>query len=345
MALFLRFLQQAWARSIRFRRPLRSVLGLAVAALFALLFVSRADLGQLTATVARVSVPFVLAAAVLYLVNVWLQALRWHFLMKHIGSPGPGPFFLAMAIGIMGNNLLPLQMGYVLRLEYLRSRYHLQATPLFSTMLLEGWMDGLIMAFLFLPVLAIVGTEAWVIKAVLLLGGVAGGGLLLFRFALAGIFRSFWLALLRRLPGGLHQRLGTWVGAFLVGLASLRSGRRMALAGLVTAAAWLVNAGVLYLVGVSLDLDVDWTSYLVVTAAIGVAGAVQISPGNLGSFEFIVTEILVGLGASRGEAAAYAILAHAVLFLPVSLLGLALFAWHRLRGPAPFGLGLRGPQA
>lgn len=329
----LRISRRTWdiARS----RPLLGVLlGLAFAAALIALFIWRTDLGQLRASLTGVSLPILVAAAAVYFVNIGLQALRWHLLIRHMGSPGPGPLFPALVIGIMGSNLLPLRMGMILRAEYLRSRFGLEPPAVLSAIVVEGWLDGLVLAVLFLPILAVVGSEEGVIRGVLWAGGIAAGSLLLLRLALTGRWGGWWRSHRPRLslplPQVFRSALASILESAISGLAAVRSGSIFTLALLTTAAAWLVKAAVFYLVGLAFPLDVDWSDYLVVTAAISAVGAIQVSQGNVGPYELVVAEVMVGLGAVRGEAAAYAIVSHGVLFFPVTVLGLLFFLRHRI---------------
>jgi uncharacterized membrane protein YbhN (UPF0104 family) len=89
-----------------------------------------------------------------------------------------------------------------------------------------------------------------------------------------------------------------------------------------------VTVGVHCLVGIAFGLNIDWTSYLIVTAAANASGFVVLSQGNVGPYEIITAEVLAGLGAARGAATAYAIVAHAVLLVPVVAVGLVFFGWH-----------------
>jgi len=340
-----------------FRRVLRLALGITIAAIFAIAFVARADLSSVKDSFDDVNVAILLGAVAFYFVNVWFQALRWHFLIRHLGSPGPLKLLPPMIIGTMGNNLLPFRLGVVLRAEYLWSRFRIHAPASLSTIVLEGWLDGVVLALVFVPALAIVGSEQGIVRAVVISGGLAAGSLLVLRLALTERWASFWR---RRsssmprlpLPQAVGSRLAPVISSFLTGFVPVRSGYVLTHALLWTAAAWLCRAVELYLVGLAFDLGLPFGDYLVLTAALSASGIVQISPGNTGPYEFVAAEVLTGLGAARGAASAYAIVSHAVLFIPVTLVGLALFAWHRLTlaghqrrqaGPESPALGVLDP--
>lgn len=323
-------LWRAWARG---HRALGIVFSLAVAGSLLGVLIWRADLDNLRDHLGAADLRILVGAAAFYFLNVWIQAFRWHFLIRHLGSPGPLSLFPPVTVGIMGNNLLPLRMGALLRAEYLRARFALRAPAVLTSVVVEGWLDGLVLALLFLPVLVALGMESGTVQALVASGGLAVAALVVVRLLMTERWRRWWAG--RRLPrlplpSSLGRPLASVGESFLSGLHSVRSWRVLCVAGALTAAAWLVRAAELYLVGQALHLDPAWADYLVLTAALSASGVAHISPGNTGPYEVVAAEVLVGLGVARDAATAYAIISHAVLFIPVTVIGLAFFIWHRL---------------
>lgn len=323
----------AWATGLP-----RALLGLTVTVGFGALFVLRTDLGELVDSLKGIALPLLIPAVALNFIDVWFQALRLHALLRHMSPPPTSRLFAALLVGIMGNNVLPMRMGMVLRAQYLSSRYRLQLVSMLSPMVVEGFMDGLVLAALFVPILLILGAETGVAWAVALSGVVAAGGLIVLRLAYVPHWRERarrWLAPLGRLPvpPAVSRQFASWAGAFAEGVGAVRSVRSLFLAALATLGAWLVTAGVYYTVGLAFDLDVDWTAYLVLTAAINVSGLVQASGGNVGPYEFVAAEVMAGFGVARGPAGAFAIVTHLVRLVPLTIVGLVLFAWHAVIAP------------
>lgn len=332
-ALWRRRWQSLWATGIP-----RTVLGLAVTAGFGAIFVLRTDLGELKDSLGGVMLIWLVPAVALNFIDVWFQAVRLRALLRHMSPPPNARLFAALLVGIMGNNVLPMRMGMVLRAQYLSSRYNFRIASMLSVMAVEGFMDGIILAALFIPILLIIGGESGIVWAVLVSGGVALGGLVAIRIAYA----PRWSERLRPLvapfaripvPEGVAKQFAEWSHAFAEGVASVRSERSLLVAALATGVAWAVTASVYYTVGLAFDLDVDWTAYLVLTAAINVSGLVQVSQGNVGPYEFVAAEIMRSFGVARGPAAAYALVTHLVRLIPLTIVGLALFAWHVLISP------------
>ncbi|HXG37111.1 MAG TPA: lysylphosphatidylglycerol synthase transmembrane domain-containing protein [Dehalococcoidia bacterium] len=329
-----RLLAKAWHDPIVWRLA-RILFSLGIAAGFGYVFVQRADLDQVWESLGDLKVAILLGAVAFYFFNVWFQAMRWHFLIKHLGSPGSLKLVPPMLIGVMGNNILPLRLGIVLRAEYLWSRFRINAPAAFSTVIIEGWLDGVVLALVFVPALALIGTEQGIIRGILISGGIAAGALLLLRLAFTERVSAFW----RKHAGGLPRLptprflkslLGPLVRSFLTGMVSIRSNYILAQALFWTTTAWLARAVELYLVGLAFGLGQPFPDYLVLTAALSASGIIQVSPGNTGPYEFVAAEIMTRLGAERGDAAAFAIISHVVLYAPVTLVGGITFAWHRL---------------
>jgi uncharacterized protein (TIRG00374 family) len=321
----------------------RTFLGLAFTALFGVLFIVRTDREELVESLKDIAYVWLVPAVLLNFADVWFQALRLSALLRHLSPPRPSRLFAGLLVGIMGNNVLPMRMGMVLRAEYLSSRYNFQVVSMLSVMAVEGFMDGLVLAALFVPVLLLVGADTTILVAVVLSGGVAVGGLIALRMA----HSPDWMARLEPLgrlgarlplPAAAGRQLASWARAFGEGVASVRSGRSLALAALATLGAWLTTVAVYVTVGHAMSLDVDWQAYLVLTAAVNVTGLIQFSQGNIGPYEFVVAEVMTGFGASSGEASAYAIVTHLVRLLPPTIAGLALFGWHSVLAPLKPGV-------
>lgn len=323
----------AWATGIP-----RTALGLGVTAGFGAIFVLRTDLGELWDSLGGVVIVWLIPAVLFNFIDVWFQAVRLRALLRHLSPPANSRLFAALLVGIMGNNVLPMRMGMVLRAQYLSSRYRFRIASMLSVMAVEGFMDGIVLAALFIPILLIIGGETGIVWAVLVAGAVALGGLLAIRIAYA----PRWSERLRPLlapftrvpvPERVAAQFAEWANAFAEGVASVRSERSLVMAALATIAAWLVTAVVYYSVGIAFDLDVDWTAYLVLTAAINVSGLIQVSQGNVGPYEVVAAEVMRSFGAASGPAAAYAIVTHLVRLIPLTIVGLTLFAWHVLVSP------------
>src|SRR6266508_4395301 len=83
---------------------------------------------------------YLAASVVLNLLSLWLRAWRWYYLFP----PGaqPSHLFNALMIGYMGNNLLPLRAGEIVRV-YVVSRRGQRFWTALATIVVERALDGL----------------------------------------------------------------------------------------------------------------------------------------------------------------------------------------------------------
>ena len=100
----------------------------------------------------------------------------------------------------------------------------------------------------------------------------------------------------------------------------------MAVVILTTGVAWLLEATMYYLVGLSFDLDQGFATFLLVAGAANLAITVPSTSGGIGPFELATREALISVGISSGAASAYAVALHGFLLLPVIVAGLG-FLW------------------
>jgi hypothetical protein len=89
---------------------------------------------------------------------------------------------------------------------------------------------------------------------------------------------------------------------------------------------WLIINLQIYSVLRAFHVDVPFSASFVVTAA-AVLGLMFPTPGGLGSYHVAVQLALTDVyGVARDTASGIALLAHAISFIPITLIGLALFA-------------------
>ena len=81
-----------------------------------------------------------------------------------------------------------------------------------------------------------------------------------------------------------------------------------------------------YMVGLSFDIGEGFMAYLMVAAAANLAITLPSTSGGVGPFELLTKETLIFLGVGSATATAYAIALHALVLIPVIVVGLV-FLW------------------
>lgn len=130
------------------------------------------------------------------------------------------------------------------------------------------------------------------------------------------------------LPGRLGHRIIGMARSFVEGLQSLRSPQRLAEMIVLSLASWVVEGLTYYVIARSMGIDESILIFLLTMGVINIFSAIPSSPGYIGPFEFAGKLVLTQFGIAAEVAVAYLLLMHALLLLPVIVLG-GILAWRR----------------
>jgi uncharacterized protein (TIRG00374 family) len=303
-------------------------LGVAGTALFLGLFFWRTDIRELADALAEANYWWVAPAIGVWFVSAWFRAQRWHYLLRHIERISPGSLYPIVIIGYMANNLLPLRTGELVRAYVLGERHRVSRMSALGTIALERLFDGVVLLGFLVLVGAFVGLNSDL--SILAIAVAAGFAVILVVFLAVASSqeraRGLISLLVRLSPQRFRGRAQEWAQAFVHGLGCLQSPWASAAVLLTTTVAWLLEALMYYLVGLSFNIGEGFHIYLMVTAAANLAITLPSTSGGIGPFELLAKETLVFAGVGTSLAAAYAIALHGLLLLPVIVAGLY-FLW------------------
>ena len=222
-------------------------------------------------------------------------------------------------IGFMGNNVLPVRLGEVLRAHCAASKIggDRRRTAALASITAERVLDGLTLSLfgMLSLVLLDVGTRLeWVL------------GVLSFAFAVLGLFlvigirahrRIRWIvaAAHRRFPGHLTQYAGEKIDQFLDGLLPLGTARRMPMAFLATILVWSIEVGFYYFVGSAVWSEMTVRAALLLLVVVNFASLVPLTLGGIGSIEAFAPAFLISIGAAPATALAIVVLQHGFQYL------------------------------
>ncbi|HEY6065413.1 MAG TPA: lysylphosphatidylglycerol synthase transmembrane domain-containing protein [Thermoanaerobaculia bacterium] len=308
-------------------RPFQIGVSVLLAAALIAFFLRGIKVDEIARQVASASGEWLAASLVLSIGTFVFRALRWTWLLRPVARVRFYPAFVATGFGFAANNL-PGKVGEVLRPALLARSERLPFSPLLASVLLERVFDGASVLFFFLIAAASGipnsrGTAKLLLPAALLLVLVS---VVVFSVFRRGETERFLEKLWRRLPEKLQPRARTFAETFVDGFASLRSPKLLLLVTAGSLAMWLIINLQVYSTLRAFHLDLPFTASFVVTAA-AVLGLMFPTPGGLGSYHLAVQLALVDLyGVPRDTASGVALLAHAISFVPITLIGLALFA-------------------
>lgn len=329
-------------------------------ALLALLF-WRVDIGDTASALKSANYWWVVPGVAAYFVAVLFRAVRWHFLLRPLKSVSPRRLYPVVIVGYMANNLLPFRLGELVRSFFLSQREGVSKTAGLATIILERVFDGVGLLILalsvwpFLPISDVLSDFADDIGmpiALLIVAVVGPFVVALALFFSAGAYPAFGrkivTLLMKFVPRTLKAPVESILLKFLEGLASLRSPKRVLALLLLTFPIWFAEGTMYWLISFGFDVDQPFHGMMLVTSTSNLATVLS-TPGGVGPFEYATTVTLEGLDTLAPAAAAFAIVLHAALLAPVTLVGLVVLWMHNLSlgdlARQPAGAMLEGSEA
>jgi len=301
----------------------RAILGFVVGAVLLTLVLVRTDLGATLDALGDAEFGYLLPAVALLAVSVWFQALRWRYLLRPLVDVPARRLYPVVFVGHLGNSLVPLRAGEVLRALVISRREGVSRMAALGTLVVERALDGLALTALLLIFAAAVDSSDRLWQ--LVVAGAVLFGLATASLVVAALNQERCLSLvvivIDRGPARWRAPLRQWSRSFLTGTTALRTPTGMAGVLLTTAGFWFSIALVYAIVGQAFDIEEGLATYLFVTAAANLSVSIPSSQGGLGPFEFFVRETLVFSGVGAPLATAYALVLHATILATMIIMG------------------------
>jgi len=228
--------------------------------------------------------------------------------------------FLATFLGAFVDQLVPGRTGYFVRWGILAYRVTASKTFVFSSLLASLLVEGSVLVAFFLLAL---GSYSMI--------GRDFGPMPLDRFWKV----VFWIILLclsilvavlfseRIERTKIAQKLFRFDSIkSLFELSKLARRPRIFLPWLsLSACAWICEFLIAFAVGKSLGIELNLLQIIILLMSINLAIAVPVMPGNLGTMHLVITAVLITFGFTKVNALSFAILFHALHFVPLLLSG------------------------
>lgn len=108
---------------------------------------------------------------------------------------------------------------------------------------------------------------------------------------------------------------------FLSGLKSLSSPREVLMVFLISLVIWLLETGKYWFVMHAFPFQVSFFTLMLMNGIVNLATTIPSAPGYIGTFDAPGIAVLQAYGVEKTLAAAYTLVLHAALWLPITLLG------------------------
>jgi uncharacterized protein (TIRG00374 family) len=304
--------------------------GLLIGSVCVYLALRGVDFAEMARALAQAQYGYVLLAVCVMLVSHYLRAWRWRYLLAPVKTVNVASLFAALMIGYAANSFVPAHLGEVLRAYVIGKKHRISTSATLGSIVVERIVDVMSLIVLMGVVLFVHPFPDWVVQSgAVMLAGAAGLLAVLVAFKRGEAKTARLLQrLLRPLPQAVGGRLIATLETFLSGVSPLQSGWHYLVVAVLSTVIWLCYAGVYYACLQAFHLTaayhLAWYVGLVVLVLTTISVVIPSTPGYVGTYHYLCQVALLMFGVPAGEALSFAIVAHALSVLPVTLLGLVL---------------------
>lgn len=304
---------------------LRFAIGSVATGAFLWLFLRQAAIGDAWRDIRKLPGWSIAGSVGFVVVNSAFIALRWRYLFAAARYQTSTPrLFAIFCVGAGANNVLPARGGDLLRIAATSQQFKVPAFVTVGTLFAERLLDGLVLSVWILMGALMIGESG-----VLLLAGVGLSAGTALGMVLVGLAarrpedtETFVWRLTGRLPPRWRQRIGRAMANFVLGLGAFRQRKHLSRVLWTSVAIWLANFGLYVLLGKSFGVELGVGGYFLLEGVGNLALGVPATAAGLGSFDYLTLVSAKELGVSDELATPYVLTVHAMVVLPVTILGL-----------------------
>jgi uncharacterized protein (TIRG00374 family) len=291
------------------------------------------------------------ASLVPLIVFLFLRAFRWRVLFYPQTGLRIRNLFAVINIGYLLSNIFPARLGDVARAYLIGDTEDVSRATAFSTVVAERVLDALCAVAGFFIILPFAPLPDWMIRAGLIIGIAALVAVIIFvvlvrrrewtlrlldrilravRWPDCQTMTGFWerlaartrLGFLARLPWVEREELEAMAGSLIDGFSGITTLRQGPSLLLWSVAIWAVISAFYWMVLLAFDPTQPSVAGLAVASVTALGMTVPASPGYIGVFEALTRETMVLFGMAPEVALSFALVAHAIVYIVYSLLGL-----------------------
>lgn len=326
-------------------------IGILISVIALALAFRQVDFAAVVAALAGVNYWLLAASLIPLTLFLVLRAFRWRLLFYPKQGLHIRNLFAVINIGYLLSNIFPARLGDVARAYLIGDTEDVSRASAFSTIVAERVLDALCAVGGFFIVLPFAPLPDWMIRGGLVVGVAAVVAVALFvvlvrrrdwtlRFldrllrALhwpdCDVMSSFWarlaakthLGFIARLPWADRSQLSRMAGSFIdgfSGITTLKLGPPLLLWSVVI---WTTISVYYWVVLLAFEPGQPFVAGLAVASVTALGMTIPASPGYIGVFEFLTREIMVLFGMLPALALGYALVAHAIVYVLYTVLGL-----------------------
>ncbi len=270
---------------------------------------------------------YLIGAMALQLASVWLRALRWKWLLSPIKDVPLRITFDATIIGYFGNSVLPVRMGELLRAYIIANNSTLSVAQVIGSLIVERMLDILgvvILALIFLFNFEIINIPNWFMFSIVLITIVLFGSLFLISSN-----KMNWEFIKQRkylFQSKIGSKIYNGLKNIITGLSVINHAKnKIGVYGFIFILWGIYYLSFIFVVN-SVNLGLGWVDSGVLFILLSLAISIPAAPGYIGTYHATCVGALTTIyNIGLGESQAFAVLAHAMMFIPIVIVGSIFF--------------------
>ena len=299
-------------------------LGLAITLFFVAWALLKYDFRAVMAALGEANYYWILPAAVIEVLLIYIRAVRWHYFLESIKPVSHYNSFMATSVGFLANMVIPARIGEFVRAWVLGRKEGISKSAAMGTVVIERAIDGLSVVVVILLVFLLVDVPGDKLKY---WNTLRAAGYTVVAFYLVVFFTLFlfhkrvrWVErlidfALAILPERLGEKTRRILESFRSGFDVLESGRHIIAITIWSVVFWAIAGGLNVAFFHAFGLyDLPFiATYLILMAQ--VIGVMAPSPGFVGPYHAATMAGLAFYGVGQELALSVAIVMHATMFL------------------------------
>lgn len=312
-------------------KTVKFILSILIGLAFGVWALFRVDYSRMWESLEGANYVYLLPMIAFLFFSHWLRVLRWRIFLEPISRFRLKNLFTALMIGYTANTVMPAHLGEFVRAFAAGKLGKVPGARIFSSIVVERILD--MVTFLLLTALAVLlfPFPAWVVHGgyfILLFVLVLVAGLFLLKIRASGTLH-FLNKISIIFPKNIREKFVALTEDFLEGFNGLKNYIQYIQVFFYSLLIWIAYIVIFWLGFEMFHLQnyrLTWLSALVLVVITTIGVIVPNSPGYVGTYHKLCQLGLGLFGVSASEGMSFAIVLHAVNFLPVMLLGLFLMA-------------------
>ncbi len=324
-------------------------LGVVIGALCIALALSRIeDWGKFADAFLSVKYIFLLPIIASNFLVMLIRAIRWQYILNQTGHARFGSVWSSIMVCYMGNNILPLRAGELMRVFMVgKLEPEISYSSALATVVVERLFDILVMLMLLSLVLLLIEFPAE--RLMLTISGeqydfeavIKGSGMVTLIIALCLFIFLILLNsrteqvlsiiawFLKIFPEFISEKVLSILKTFSDGLIIMQRPKALFVLAGISAVAWSVNILPIWFTGLAFDIEIGLTGCMFMMVVGAASASIPGPPGFFGIFHaFNQAGLVFLMGTDPALALSFAVILHASFYFPFTILG-AFEAWRK----------------